>query len=134
REPLYLWVAARHGFAIAPKRHVRALAQAENARDAFGARRASKTPPYIWSLWPLEVEASIQDLLCEIHFAASNAKAALDAAQHAQEVAGNPHRAGRIAWLICHHFPAREEEAFEQAFRHAEYGGYETITALPAYA
>jgi hypothetical protein len=41
REPLYLWGAARHGFAIAPKRHLRALAQAETARDAFGARRAS---------------------------------------------------------------------------------------------
>ena len=134
REPLYLWVAARHGFAVAPKRHARALAQAENARDAFGARRASRTPPYIWSLWPLEVEASIHDLLCEIHFAAGNVKAALDAAQHAQEVAGNPHRAGRVAWLICHHFPAREEEAFEQAYRHAEYGGYEWIAALPGYA
>lgn len=134
REPFYLWLAARHGFAIAPKRHARALAQAENARDAFGARRASRTPPYIWSLWPLEVVAAIHDLLCEIHFAAGDAKAALDAAHHAQEVAGNPHRAGRIAWLICHHFPAREDEAFEQAYRHAEDGGYESIIALPAYA
>jgi hypothetical protein len=134
REPFYLWAAARHGFATAPKRQARALAQAENARDAFGARRASRTPPYIWSLWPLEVEAAIHDLLCEIHYAVGNAKAALDAAQHAQEVGGNPHRAGRVAWLICHHFPAREEEAFEQAYRHAEYGGYESVTALPGYA
>jgi hypothetical protein len=134
REPVYLWLVARHGFAAAPKRHARALALAENARDVLGARRASRTPPYIWSLWPLEVEAAIRDLLCEIHFAAGNAKAALDAAQHAQEVAGDAHRAHRIAWLICHHFPAREEEAFEQAWRHAEHGGYESITALPGYA
>src|SRR5262249_3808691 len=55
REPFYLWLAARHNFAIAPKRHLRALAQGENARDAFGARRASRSPPYIWSLWPLDV-------------------------------------------------------------------------------
>jgi hypothetical protein len=134
REPIYLWLAARHGFATAPKRHGRALALAENTRDAFGARRASRMPPYIWSLRPLEVEAAIQDLLCEIHFAAGNVQAALDAAQHAQEVAGDAHRVRRIAWLICHHFPAREEEAFEQAWCHAEYGGYESITALPGYA
>ncbi len=134
REPFYLWIAARHGFAAAPRRHAGALAMAENARDALGARRASRMRPYIWSLWPLEVEAAIHDLLCEIHFAAGNAKAALDAAEHAHEVAGNAHRASRIAWLICHHFPTREEEAFEQAYRHADYGGYESITALPGFA
>ena len=134
REPLYLWIAARHGFAAAPKRHARALALTENARDAFGARRASRTPPYIWSLRPRDVEAAIHDLLCEIHFAAGNVQAAFDAAQHAHAVAGDAHRARRIAWLICQHFPAREEEAFEQAWRHAEYGGYEEITSLPAYA
>jgi len=134
REPFYLWATARHGFATAPKRHARALALAETARDALGARRASRNPPYLWSLWPLEVEAAIHDLLCEIHFTAGNPKAALEAAQHAQDVAGSAERASRIAWLICHHFPAREEEAFEQAFRHAAYGGYETITTLPAYA
>jgi hypothetical protein len=134
REPLYLWLASRHGFAAAPKRHARALGLTENARDALAARRASRTPPYTWSLRPREVEAAIDDLLCEIHFAAGDVKAALDAAQHAQEIAGDPHRAGRIAWLICRHFPTREEEAFEQAWRHAEYGGHDEITALPGYA
>ena len=133
-EPFYLWLAARHGFASAPKGHIGALARAENARDALGARRASKAPFYVWSLRPLEVEAFIHDLLCEIHFAAGNAKAGLVAAQHAQEVDGDQFRGGRIAWILCHHFPDREEEAFDQAFRHAQFGGYEAVTALPAYA
>jgi hypothetical protein len=133
-EPFYLWLAARHGFASTPKGHVAALARAENARDALGVRRASKAAFYVWSLRPLEIEAFIHDLLCEIHFAAGNAKAALAAAQHAQEVDGDQYRGGRIAWILCHHFPDREEEAFDQAFRYAQFGGYEAVTALPAYA
>ena len=134
QEPLHLWLAARHEFATAPKGHARALARAENARDTLGARRASRTPPYVWSLRPLKVEAFIQDLLCEIHFAAGRPQAALDAAERAQEADGNPYRGGRIAWILAHCFPAREEEAFDQAARYAGLGGYEAITALPAYA
>ncbi|HUJ29451.1 MAG TPA: SMI1/KNR4 family protein [Myxococcales bacterium] len=134
QEPFYLWLAARHGFAAAPKGHVAALARAETARDALGGRRASKTPFYIWSLRPLEIEAFIHDLLCETLFAAGDAKAGLAAAQHAQEADGDQYRGGRIAWILCHHFPDREEEAFDQAFRHAQLGGYEAVTALPAYA
>ena len=133
QEPFYLWLAARHAFAMAPN-HARALARAENARDTLGARRASKMPPYVWSLRPLKVEAFIHDLLCEIHFSAGRRHAALDAAQHAQEVDGNPYRGGRIAWILCHCFPAREEEAFDQAARYAGTGGYDAVTALPAYA
>jgi hypothetical protein len=134
QEPLYLWLAARHEFAGAPKGHARALARAENARDTLGARRASKMPPYLWSLRPLKVEAFIHDLLCEIHFAAGRPQAALDEAQHAQEAEGNQYRGGRIAWILAHCFPAREEEAFAEAARYAELGGYEAVTALPSYA
>jgi hypothetical protein len=134
QEPFYLWLAARHGFEIAPKGAAGALVRAENARDALGARRASKAPFYVWSLRPLKIEAFIHDLLCEIHFAAGDAKAGLAAAQHAQEVDGDQYRGGRIAWILCHHFPEREEEAFEQACRYAELGGYEPVTALPGYA
>jgi len=134
QEPLYLWLAARHGFATAPKGHARALARAENARDTLGARRASRMPPYVWSLRPLKIEAFIQDLLSEVHFAAGRPQAALDAAQRAQEADGNQYRGGRIAWILAHCFPAREEEAFDQAARYAGLGGYEAITALPAYA
>jgi len=133
QEPLYLWIAARYGFATKPDDHTTALAQAENARDALGARRASKAPLYAWSLRPLAIEAYVHDLLCEIHFAAGDMQAALEAAQHAQEVKGDQYRGGRIAWLLCQHFPAREEDAFEQAYRYAQFGGYEAVTALPAY-
>ena len=132
-EPFYLWLAARHAVEKAPKAAAGMLARAEIARDALGARRASKAPFYVWSLRPLEVEAFIHDLMCELHFAAGDAKAGLAAAQHAQEVDGNPYRAGRITWLLCQHFPDREEEAFEQAFRYASSGGYEAVLALPAY-
>jgi hypothetical protein len=133
-EPLFLWLAARHEFATTPRGHARALARAENARDTLGARRASKRPPYIWSLRPLKVEAFIHDLLCEIHFAAGRPQAALDEAQRAQEADGNTYRGGRIAWILAHCFPAREEEAFAQAARYAGLGGYEAVIALPAYA
>jgi hypothetical protein len=134
QEPFYLWLAARHGFETAPKGAAGALVRAENARDALGARRASKAPFYVWSLRPLKIEAFIHDLLCEIHFAAGDAKAGLAAAQHAQEVDGDQYRGGRIAWILCHHVPECEEEAFEQAYRYAEFGGYEAVTALPGYA
>lgn len=134
QEPLYLWLAARHDFAVAPRGYARALARAENARDTLGARRASRRPPYLWSLRPLKLVAFIQDLLCEIHFAAGRPHEALDAAQHAQEAEGNPYRGGRIAWILAHCFPAREEEAFAQAARYAASGGYEAVTALPGYA
>jgi len=119
-----------------PRRRARPArwVRAENARDALGARRASKAPFYVWSLRPLKIEAFIHDLLCEIHFTAGDAKAGLAAAQHAQEVDGDQTRGGRIAWILCHQFPEREEEAFEQAYRYAEFGGYEAVTALPGYA
>jgi hypothetical protein len=134
REPLYLWLAARHAVERAPTAAATVLARAETARDALGARRASKAPLYAWSLRPREIEAFLHDLLCEIHIAAGDPKAGLAAAQHAQEADGDPHRGGRIAWILCHHFPDREEEAFEQAFRYAQFGGYEAVIALPAYA
>jgi hypothetical protein len=134
QEPMYLWVAARRAFESAPTDDADALARAEGARDALGARRASKAPLYVWSLRPLKIEAFIHDLLCEIHVAAGNPQAGLDAAQHAQEVDGDQHRGGRIAWILCHYFPERAEEAFDQAYRHAQLGGYEGVTALPAYA
>jgi hypothetical protein len=35
---------------------------------------------------------------------------------------------------LCDHFPERQEEAFDAAFKYAEFGGYEDITALPTYA
>ncbi len=133
-EPFYLWLAARHAVLKAPNAAAGMLARAETANDALAARRVSRMPFYHWSLRPLEVEAFIHDLLCEIHFAAGDAQAALAAAQHAQVADGNPHRGGRIAWMLCHHFPAREEEAFDQAFRYAQFGGYEAVIALPAYA
>jgi hypothetical protein len=134
QEPLYLWLAARYGFANTPKNLAGALARAENARDTLGARRASRSAPYTWSLRHLEIEAYIHDLLSEIHFVAGDVRAALDAAQHAQEVKGDQFRGGRIAWLLAQHFPEREDDAFDQAYRYSEFGGYEAVTELPAYA
>ena len=134
QEPVYLWLVARRAFSVRPNDTDGALARTENARDTLGARRASKTPPYTWSLRHLEIEAYLHDLLCEIHFAAGEVRAALDAAQHAQEANGDQYRGGRIAWMLSQYFPDREEDAFEQASRYAQFGGYEAVTALPAYA
>jgi hypothetical protein len=133
-EPFYIWLRARHRFASAPKDHGGALTRTEDARNALGARRASKAPFYIWSLRTLQVEAFIQDLLCELHLAAGDPEAGLEAAQHAHEVDGDQYRGGRIAWILCEYFPERQQEAFDQAMRYAEFGGYEAVTSLPAYA
>ena len=41
---------------------------------------------------------------------------------------------GRVAWILCEHFPEHREEAFDQAYRHGAFGGYDAVTAHPAYA
>ena len=38
------------------------------------------------------------------------------------------------ASIICDHFPERQEEAFDDAFKYAEFGGYEDVIERPAYA
>ena len=48
-EPLYLWLAAHRGFAVADSNE-ETIRLAEAARDALASRRVDKTPHYAWSI------------------------------------------------------------------------------------
>jgi hypothetical protein len=133
-QPFYLWLAARHHFRAMPGDVAGALGRAAAARDAFAARSAADLPCYVWSFLPHEFEGLIHDLLSEIHLAAGDPAAALAAVDQACTVSGNPARVGLRAWLLCTHFPAWQDEAFDAARRHATTPQYDRIRALPAYA
>ncbi len=60
--------------------------------------------------------------------------AALNAIEQADKIAPSQDRGVQRATILCDHFPDRQEEAFDAAYSYARHGGYEAITALPAYA
>src|SRR5262249_11457400 len=91
-------------------------------------------PPYTWSLPGCDLEAWIDDLLCECHLAVDDPHAGLAAARHAHAVSPDSHRAGRIAWILCEYFPEHQEEAFERAHREGAHGGFEAVKQKPGYA
>ena len=132
-EPLYLWLAGvekleAHGDAAG------ALALAGRARDEFAKRRANKAPFYGWSIWWPEIEGVIYDLMGTVFLAGERPKEAITAFERAYKVAANPFRGGLVAELLCEHCPKRREEAFDQAYRYARFGGYDRIVAIPDYA
>lgn len=133
REPLYLWLAAHKSFAadaIEPT-----IGFAKQARDSLASRRSGKVPCYAWSFAESDLEARIFDVLSQAHLAADEPSAALAAAEEAYRIAPSQDRGVQCATILCRHFPDRQEEAFDLAFSHAaRHGGYEEITALPAYA
>ena len=133
-EPLYLWIAAYRAAAAQSLDADRLIDQTKTALDAYASRMLAGMPVYTWSLPPFYLEAYINDLLCELHFARADAQAGLAAAKRAYDISANQHRGGRIAWILCEHFPEHQEEAFDQAYRYGEFGGYEAVTARPAYA
>ena len=133
-EPLYLWIATYHAAAARSLRTARLLDQAEQALNIFSAHKLAGAPIYTWSLPPYYLEGYLNDLLCELHLAREDTMAGLAAARRACDISANQYRGGRVAWILCEHFPEHREEAFDQAYRHGEFGGYDAVTAHPAYA
>ena len=133
QEPLYLWIAAYHAAAAQLRGTARLLARAEQALNIFSAHKLAGASIYTWSLPPYYLEAYINDLLCELHLAREDTQAGLAAARRAGDISANQYRGGRVAWILCEHFPEHREEAFDQAFRHGEFGGYDAVIAHPAY-
>jgi hypothetical protein len=133
REPLYLWLAAHHSYATADNGE-RTIRFAKQARDALTSRKAGKTPHYAWSIAPSDLEGRILDVLSRTRQRAGRPAAALEAVEEACKIAPSSDRSVRRATILCEHYPERREEAFDAAFRWAMHGGYEAITALPAYA
>jgi hypothetical protein len=132
-EPLYLWLAGIERLEAAGDA-AGALACAGRARDEFAKRRSSKAPFYGWSIWWPEIEGMIYDLMGTVYLAGERPREAITAFERAYKVAANQFRGGLLAELLCEHCPKRREEAFDQAYRYAQFGGYERIVAMPDYA
>jgi hypothetical protein len=132
-EPLYLWLAAHHGYA-ADTDNAQTIRFAEQARYTFAARRASKTSHYCWSIRESDLEARNCETLSWAQLRADNPAAALDAIDQAWKIAPSQDRGVQRATILCVHFPDRQEEAFDLAYSWHMHGGYEDIMALPAYA
>ena len=133
REPLYLWLTAHHSYAAADDDE-RTIRFAEQARDALTSRKGCKTPHYAWSIAASDLEGRILDVLSWTHQRAGRPAAALEAIEEAYKIAPSQDRGVQRATILCDHYPDRREEAFDAAFRWSMHGGYEEITALPAYA
>ncbi len=132
-EPLYLWLAAHHGMA-GDGQQDRTLRFAEQARDTLASRRAGKIPHYTWSIAESDLEGWIFEVISEGHLYADDPAAALAAIEQAWEVAPNQQRGIQRATILCEHFPDRQDEAFDLAYKWSSHGGYEAIMARPAYA
>jgi hypothetical protein len=133
QEPLYLWLAAHRAY-VADEDNAITLRFAEQARDTLASRRAGKMPHYAWSIAEHDLEARIFEVLSWALLRAGDTAAALDAIEQAGEIKPSQDRSSLRATIICDHFPERQEEAFDDAFKYAEFGGYEDITDRPAYA
>jgi len=118
-EPLYLWLAAHRGFAVADSNE-ETIRLAEAARDALASRRADKTPHYAWSIAENDLEARIFDVLSWAHLRAENPAAALDAIEQAYRIAPSKDRGVQRATILRDHFPDRRQEAFAAANKWAE--------------
>jgi hypothetical protein len=133
QEPLYLWLAAHHSVAAddSPERSFR---MAEAARDELAARQAGKIPCYTWSIAGRDIEARIFQVLSDACLRVDDPIAALRAIEQAYTVAPSQDRGVMRATILCEYFPDRQEDAFDAAYKYAEFGGYEAIMALPGYA
>jgi hypothetical protein len=132
-EPLYLWLAAHHGY-VADGDNAQTIRFAERGRDTIAARRAAKTSHYAWSIAESDLEARTLEVLSQAQLRADDPQAALAAIEQACEIKPSQARGGLRASIICDHFPERQEEAFDDAFKYAEFGGYEDVIERPAYA
>jgi hypothetical protein len=133
REPLYQWLAAHHSLA-ADDDNERTLRAAKAAHDTLATRKATKTPHYAWSIIDSDLEGRILDILSDAYWRAGDATAALAAIEQAYKVAPSQDRGVQRATILCEYFPDRQEEAFDAAYQYNQFGGYEEIMALPAYA
>ena len=132
-EPLYLLLAANHGY-FDDQDDEGIIELAERGRDTIVARRASKTPFYAWSIRENDLEARTLEVLSWAHLSADDPKAALEAIEEACRVDASVDRGAQRVLILVDHFPERQEEAFDYAYKYREFGGYEEIIELPAYA
>lgn len=132
-EPLYLWLSAHHGYA-ADADNAATIRFAEQGYNTLQTRRAAGMPHYAWSIAESDLEARTLEVLSWAQLRAGNPQAALQAIDDAYKVSASQDRGVQRATILCEYFPERQEEAFDAAYSWSRFGGYEDITALPAYA
>jgi hypothetical protein len=132
-EPLYLWLAAHHSHAD-DQDNGQTIRLAERGRDTIVTRRAAKMPHYAWSIPENDLEARLLEVLSWAQLRADDSKAALEAIEEACKVDVSQDRVAQRATILCEHFPDRQDEAFDDAYKYHSFGGFEEIIELPAYA
>ncbi|MBR1210532.1 SMI1/KNR4 family protein [Bradyrhizobium sp. JYMT SZCCT0180] len=132
-EPLYLLLAANHGY-FDDQDDEGIMKLAERGRDTIVARRAARTPYYAWSIRESDLEARTLEVLSWAHLSADDPNAALEAIEEARRVDASVDRGAQRAIILVRHFPERQEEAFDYAYKFREFAGFEEIVELPAYA
>jgi hypothetical protein len=132
REPLYLWLAAHHQNAV-NARDPKALSLAQAAADALASRKAGQVPFYAWSIYPLELEGRVLELLARVQLANDDPASALDAIEQACEISEDLSKNVLRAEILCEFYPDRLEEAFDMAYRYGPYA-FDNVTAHPLYA
>ena len=132
-EPLYLLLAANHGY-FDDQDDEGIIELAQRGRDTIVARRAARTPYYAWSIRESDLEARTLEVLSWAHLSADDPKAALEAIEEACRVDASVDRGAQRVMILVDHFPERQEEAFDYAYKYREFGGCEEIIELPAYA
>ena len=132
-QPLYLWLAAYHSHA-ADLDNDETIKLAERGRDTLAAHRAAKTSHYAWSIYENELTARTFEVLSWAHLRADDPKAALEAIEEACRIDVSQDRVAQRATILCEHFPERQDEAFDDAYKYHSFGGFEDIIELPAYA
>jgi cell wall assembly regulator SMI1 len=133
KEPLALLIEARYQHVRKGGGAVAALAIAETARAEIDRRNAAKQPFYTWSIHAHEIEASVYELMFHFNEELKNKDAMFAAIRRAVDLGLNNPRGEYLAWVQCYHFPALREDAFEYAFRYAEFG-YDSIKKHPDFA
>lgn len=103
------------------------------ARDECRRRSEGAVAMYTWSQHPVEFEACINDLLFEVHYNLKEYDAMFGAVRRAHDLAPNTFRSENLCWAQCYFFPQYRADAFETAFRYAEFG-YENIKRHSEYA
>jgi hypothetical protein len=132
-EPMWMHLDAIRAWRFDKARAADALPIALAARAELKRRKAEKLAYYTWSLPWVEEDAGLDDLLFGIYGQLGDKDKAFAAIRAAEDLATNTYRAERLAAMQCYAFPQYREDAFDVAYRYAQYGFGEVI-AHPDYA
>lgn len=132
-KPMAQYIAARLVFGRDESKATDARRLLEAARDAIAERRKSKLPIYAWTIGDHELEASIYEWLFWVADAQGDHPAMFTAIRRACEISTDTRRSEALAFVQSHIYTDYIEDAFETAFRYAEFG-YDAVKSHPDFA